>query len=389
MKSPAELKARLRRQWESADTREARLLRAGESWPVVLPIVKPKPAEVRNNLDAVKMHVESWRKVSLGEVRWDSVQYRATSEPVEVPVAWNIRRPTEWLKASSDDSMQHEFDYLSLLVEKCDSSFHSLLIRRRSLWRGKPNAEVCLAAKLATVLEPGIADGQPLRTLSIEGIDTKFFERNSRLVTALLDVRFDGEVSKLGLETFLGAYIEGSHWLLVVDLDGSLLTFPKQRVASSDLANRSLPGERLLVVENEDCQHQLPRLEKTIAILGAGFDLGWMKNANLQSKSVGYWGDIDTWGLQFLSFARQCIPKLDALLMDESTFNDNIAAAVEEPVVAGAECPVGLTNCEAKLYTRLLNESKGRLEQEFLSSEQIENAILEWTTSKANNPHKG
>ena len=382
MKSPAELRARLRRQWENADTRESRLLRVSETWPVILPIVRPKPVEIRNELDAVKMHVESWRRVNVGEVRWESIRYRATAEPVDIPVEWKIRRPTEWLEAASDAAMQDEFDYLSVLVEKCDPGLHSLLVRRRALWRGKPNAEVCLAAKLATVLEPGSAHGQPLRTLSIEGVDTKFFERNSRLVTALLDVRFDGEVGKLGLETFLGAFIEGSHWLLVVDLDGDLLTFPKQRVASSDLERLSLPGERLLIVENENCQHQLPAMEQTTAILGAGFDLGWMKNADLQSKTVGYWGDIDTWGLQFLGYARRCVPRLDALLMDEDTFNKNIAAAVEEPVVAGTECPVGLTQNEEQLYARLLNESKGRLEQEFLSVEQVQAEMLNWVARR-------
>ena len=70
------------------------------------------------------------------------------------------------------------------------------------------------AARVAFMLEPGFAEGRPLRLLSLEGIDTKFFERNARLVTTLLDERFDGEVSRQGLETFLGAIVDGDHWLL-------------------------------------------------------------------------------------------------------------------------------------------------------------------------------
>ena len=96
-----------------------------------------------------------------------------------------------------------------------------------------------------------------MRTLSLEGVDTKFFERNARLVTTLLDARYDGEVSQIGLETFLGAVTEGDHWLLVMDLDGTLLPFQKQRVRSSELRDIALPGERLLIVENECCQHQI------------------------------------------------------------------------------------------------------------------------------------
>ena len=118
-------------------------------------------------------------------------------------------------------------------------------------------------------------------------------------MTSLLDSRYDGEVSRLGLEIFLGAFVEGSHWLLVIDLNGALLPFPKMRVASSDLIKAHLPGKRVLIVENESCQHQLPRLLDTLAILGAGFDLEWTLSNKLNSKSVAYWGDIDTWGLNF------------------------------------------------------------------------------------------
>lgn len=189
----------------------------------------------------------------------------------------------------------------SELVKSTDPQFHSLFVRRRSLWRNTPVDEVVQAARLAIKLEPGCAEGRPLRLISLAGIDTKFFERNARLVTTLLDVRYDDEVSRLGLEVFLGALLECDHWLLVADLDGSLLPFRRQRVGSSELKDSNLPGQRLLIVENESCLHQLPLLHDTIAVLGAGFDLSWTVNAHLADKQVGYWGDIDTWGLQFLA----------------------------------------------------------------------------------------
>lgn len=381
MKSPAELKAKLRRQWEIADTRESRLLLADETFPVVLSIGKPSPRMIRNDLDRVKRHVESWRRLNVGEVRWESVQYRATAEPVDIPTQWLIRRPTEWIDASADATMRREFEFLSELVVNSDNCFHHLCVRRRSLWRDKTIQEVLQAARLAMVLEPNCAEGRPLRTLAWEGIDTKFFERNSRLMTSLLDARYDGEVSKLGLEAFLGAFIEGSHWLLVIDLDGELLPFPKMRVASSDLLKfqfHRLSCKRILIVENESCQHQLPPLPDTIAVLGAGFDLDWTSNSDLKSKSIAYWGDIDTWGLQFLSKARTNLPGLEAILMSQEVFESNRASTVIEPVVAGTNCPDGLYESERQLYLQLLDEPKGRLEQEFLGNDLVERALLNW-----------
>jgi hypothetical protein len=314
-------------------------------------------------------------------VVWESINYRATANPVEMPLYWKLRQPTEWVAACDDRSMREEFELMTVFVEQAEPCFRSLLIRRRSLWRDKSLDEVLQAARLASSVEPGCAEGRPLRTLSLEGIDTKFFERNARLVTALLDARFEGEVGRLGLEAFLGAVSDGDHWLLVMDLDGSLLPFCKQRVRSSELKDTPLPGARLLIVENESCQHQLPQLPETIAVLGAGFDLGWAQAGWVQGKQVGYWGDIDTWGLQFLASVRQTLPHLDALMMNPEIYEWNLAAAVPEPVVAGTDVPAGLSPIERSLYERILSEPRGRLEQEFLPDTFVHETLRNWCGS--------
>jgi hypothetical protein len=142
-----------------------------------------------------------------------------------------------------------------------------------------------------------------------------------------------------------------------------------------------LPGSRLLIVENESCQHQLPEAKDTIAVLGAGFDLSWTEGQWLVTKRVAYWGDIDSWGLQFLAKARMAIPHLEPLLMTEDDFNEFSNAAVCEPVIAGTSVPVGLTDAESKLYCRLIQESRGRLEQEFLPLKKVQPSIGEWVSS--------
>lgn len=381
MKSHAELKMALRRQWENKDLREARLSGTDSAWPLVMGIGRPSPSLIRTDLDSVKQHVNTWRHVRIGEVIWESVSYRATHAPVAIPATWILRKPSEWIDACGDQSIRQEFEIMATFVEQTESIFHSALIRRRSLWRGKPLAEVTLAAKLAMALEPGLAFGKPLRTLSLEGIDTKFFERHENLITTLLDIRFDGEASKIGLDAFLGALTETDHWVLLMDLDGSLLPFRKQRVRSSELQARVLPGNRLLIVENESCQHLIPSIPNTVAALGAGFDLNWISNSSIDKMRVAYWGDIDTWGLQFLSKARQMHGRLDALLMTEDVFNQFSSSAVPEPVTAGTEVPGFLEPKEKILYERLLNEPRGRLEQEFLSEEFICEKILAWVNS--------
>lgn len=381
MKSPAELKVVARRQWENPALRESRLLGGAFVWPLRFSIGRPSPRKINSALDDVKQHIEAWRKVRIGQVLWEPVRYRAASSPVDIPVTWEFSKPSEWIDAAGDSAVRQEFQSMAALVEQTASEFHSLLVRKRSLWLGKPLDEVLQASRLAMAISPGCAHGQPLRTISLEGIDTKFFERNSRLVTALLDVRFDGEVSLIGLENFLGAFREGDHWLLVVDLDGALFPFRKMRVRSSELKEAGLPGSRLLIVENESCQHHLPEAKDTIAVLGAGFDLSWTEGQWPVAKKVAYWGDIDTWGLQFLAKARTAIPHVEPLLMTEEDFDELKQAAVCEPVVAGTIVPDGLTDAEAELYYRLLGESHGRLEQEFLPLNKVQQRITDWLST--------
>lgn len=388
MKSPAELKVVLRRQWENSALREARLISGASAWPIDLSIGRPSPRKMIHALDDVKQHIETWRQVRIGQVLWAPIRYRVASAPVDVPVAWRLSKPSQWIDAIGESCVRREFEAMAALVAQTMPEFHSLFVRRRSLWLEKPLEEVLQAARLAKKVTPGCAQGQPLRLLSLEGIDTKFFERHSKLVTALLDARFDGEVSQLGLENFLGAFREIDHWLLVVELDGSLLPFQKMRVRAGELKETALPGSHLLIVENESCQHLLPESKNTIAVLGAGFDLSWTEGHWLTEKRVAYWGDIDSWGLQFLSKARCAVEHLEALLMTQDIFDEFCQAAVVEPVVASTVAPERLTVAESQLYQRLLREERGRLEQEFLPAHRVQQQILEWISNQASH-HPG
>ncbi|AMQ90513.1 Wadjet anti-phage system protein JetD domain-containing protein [Marinobacter sp. LQ44] len=378
MKSPAELASRLARQWQNADLREQRLLRP-ESWPLTLPIGKPTGAAVRDKIGQVREHLRQWREVTIGQVQWQPVRFQSTSEAIDIPTHWTLESPSQWVQATRSIEVKREYDALSRLASAMDPRFHALIIRRRSLVMDKPESDVVRSGEVALQLQPGCADEKPLRALSIAGTDSKFFERNRQLVTLMLDILFDGQASETGLEAFLGAEDEGHHWLLVTDLDGTLLPFSQMRVRARELQSTPLPGERLILVENERCLHQLPRLSDTVAVLGSGLNLSWLNATWLKDRATAYWGDIDTWGLTMLARARKHLPLLTPLLMDGVTF-DTFAGArsVEEPQPATSIVPAGLTKSEAELYQRLKQSDRGRLEQEFLPAGIVHRAIGDW-----------
>lgn len=386
MKSPRQLAEQLLRQWQRGDWREQHLLPPKPAWPLRLPIGAPDPHIFRDDGGRIRQHLQLWRAITAqgpGQVEWMPRQYRGGATPVDIPVHW-VLGPSDCAAAFSqyggDSGAQASADYhaLAALLPQVDACFHPLLLRRLSLWRSASVDQVVTATHIALQLEPGYALGRPLRALAIDGNDSKFFERHAGLVTALLDERFDGEASRQGLVAFLGAAPEGDHWLLVAPLADGLLPFRRQRVAASELQATALPAKRILLVENERSLHQLPTpLPDTIAILGAGLNLGWLCAPWLQQCSVAYWGDIDTWGLAMLGTARSHLPYLHALLMDDATFNEHRAMAVAEPAHAQMP-PSGLLPDEIAFSQTLRTLESGRLEQEFLPVAAVARAVDDW-----------
>lgn len=378
MYSPEELRKKLARQWDNPKLRAERLLLSG-SWPLCLSIGKPSARIFAEQAQCVLQHVQLWRQVAVGRVEWEEVSYRASDGPVSMPLRWILNGPSEWINASADPVMSREFRLLEKVIEHVDPIFHPLLVSHRSLWRHKDPQDIISAARLACRLAPGCAKGLPLRLLSGQGVDTKFIENNISLLTRLLDVRFSGEVSEQGLTTFLGAFDESSHWVLVVPLSPGLLPFKKCRVTTAELAETTLAASRVLVVENEQCLHQLPALADTIAILGCGLDVQWLSSSVLDEKHIAYWGDMDSWGLLMLARARRCRPTLDVLLMNRALFEQYAShSAVPEPVKAQETIPAGLLNEEADFYRYLTRLPRGRLEQEFLPAEIVEDVLGRW-----------
>ncbi|MCH5052039.1 DUF3322 domain-containing protein [Pectobacterium aquaticum] len=378
MYSPDELRKKLSRQWDNAKLRTERLL-PPSNWPLCLPIGKPSARLFAEQTQCILQHVQLWRQVEVGHVDWEDVSYRASDTPVSMPLRWILNSPSEWIKAASDPVVSREFRLLEGIIEHVDPIFHPLLVGHRSLWRHKDPQDIISAARLACQLTPGCAKGLPLRLLSGQGVDTKFIENNISLLTRLLDVRFSGEASEQGLTTFLGAFDESSHWVLVVPLSPGLLPFKKCRVTTAELAETILTASRVLVIENEQCLHQLPVLSDTIAILGCGLDVQWLSSSVLDEKHVAYWGDMDSWGLLMLARARCCRPTIDAILMNRELFDRYaIHSAVPEPIKAQEAIPDGLINEEADFYRYLTSSPCGRLEQEFLPARVVEESLKAW-----------
>ncbi len=376
MKTPKDLSNKLARQWQSADHREQRLL---QNTKIELSIGKPPASLLQNSPNTLREHLEKWRDESIGEVKWQEHKFQSAEFPIKIPTHWIISSPSEWIQACKKNQIDKEYQWLSEVIPNIDPVFHRLIIRLSSIWK-IPKETVIQCEKLAMKLTPGIAEGKPVRSICINNIDTKFIENNRNLLIKFLNIRYNNTIVDNNLENFLDASENNEHWVLVLPMDTNLLPFKQLRITTSELETANLPGTHLLIIENEQCRYQLPdTLEQTIVILGAGLDLKWLNNPTFKSKTVAYWGDIDTWGFRMLSIAKSALPNLTTLMMDKDTFLKFEDKAVTEPEITGNLKRDALALKEINLFNELVTkEDTNRLEQEFIDLNYAKQHIISW-----------
>ncbi|MDO4968372.1 MAG: DUF2220 family protein, partial [Comamonadaceae bacterium] len=99
----------------------------------------------------------------------------------------------------------------------------------------------------------------------------------------------------------------------------------------------------------------------------------------LQERHVAYWGDMDSWGLQMLATARRHLPHLQALMMDRPSFEAHAQHAVSEPVPTTLDAHWhDLLPHEQELAQWLGQQGCGRLEQEFLRTQWVQQHLTQW-----------
>jgi hypothetical protein len=241
-----------------------------------------------------------------------------------------------------------------------------------------------LAATLCQ-LRPGLGHDNYLRALPLVGVDTKFVEQHLTLLTELADVLHAGAVSQAGsLEAWLQCRVVPRDWLYVRPLCKQSLErlggIELLQVATATLITTPLPARKVLVVENVAAGYALPPMADTIAVFGGGANVRWTQAAWLTERQLGYWGDIDTWGLHYLATVRRLQPHVHALLMDHATVQAHLSGVIDakepNPVM-----PDGLTSSESDLYQDLLARRYGGscLEQERISADWCRGSLDRWS----------
>ncbi|MEA1918756.1 MAG: DUF2220 family protein, partial [Campylobacterota bacterium] len=193
-----------------------------------------------------------------------------------------------------------------------------IIIGHRAIWK-----------ELMAICDFFLSNPRPnvyIRALSIEGIDTKFIEKNRKIIDLLLSqILDDYDRSIVSLKDF--GFEKKYHLkyplpmvrFRILDRHLSLSGLDDLSITIEAFKKLNLTCKNVFIVENKMTTLSFPALKDAIVIFGSGYgatifkDVAWLKE-----KNIYYWGDIDADGFAILSQIRGYFPKVKSLFMDES-----------------------------------------------------------------------
>ncbi|MGR8940957.1 MAG: DUF3322 domain-containing protein [Gammaproteobacteria bacterium] len=389
--SPAEVVAEIkRREWDHSQNLRGRL--CGERpFPLRMLLKAPSEDQALADLEQFRNFVAGWKAwPEPRQLEWQRRKFQRLGEH-DVPIALQIGSMPELiaLLGPSAEARSRRWQERMQPLLALDKGLSRPLLKHLGLIEAMPVDNALRLAAVLPQLRPGFGQGAFLRALPLIDVDTKFVEEHAALLADLLDcLHQDAVTAAGGLLAWLDCRDNPGGWLQVRPLcrrsRERLAGLPLLQLDTQSLLEYPLPATRILVVENKQSGYALPELDDTIAVFGGGRHTAWMGADWLSTKQIGYWGDIDTWGLAILSDVRRRQPGVQALMMDEATVLQHRTRMVDESETCKS-LPEQLTAYEKKLFDRLQNRfyGKNRLEQERLAPDYVLQHLHAWhqTTS--------
>jgi len=383
---PAQVKDIIRqREWDNSVSLKARLS-GGKPFPIRLGLKPPIGRTATTDMQHFQQFIEQWRAYPIQKfIRWDTKNYRDLSKQ-EVPaflIIESIQELIEFIGAEASKRSGIWSENMSPLLD-INKDIYPALVKHLETLEKITHSDAQLLAQLIPQLSSDMGKELYLRALPLIGVDTKFLETYKTLIADLLDILYDGQVSRVGgLQEWLGCLSAPKGWLTIRPLCKktiiSMAGIPMMQLTGDMLRQYTLPASNILIVENLQTGLGLPDMKDTIAVIGGGKNITWVVTEWLKGKRVAYWGDIDTWGLSILSDVRSKYNTIEPLMMDHETVRLHEERMVVEEKPYGT-CPLYLSKPEEQLFNDLKSDCfrASRLEQERLSSDYINLKLQSW-----------
>jgi hypothetical protein len=341
-------------------------------WPMTVTLGIPTENVVASDASSIRQWVDAWTSWSgPAKVSWVTRQWArlgaqrlpATLElagPVEVAVI--VGQGRRWRNATQRyEAITHRWPQLA---------GNAVLGRHFNVLADYAEADFSRLFAMLDWLERNPASGLAPRQLPVIGLDTKWLEKRTGIITELLKSILNSDQSGdfyavCGLRR---PKPRVRMRILCPQLRALVGGLNDIEAPTNELAALSIKPQRVIIVENLETGLALPDIEGTIAFMRLGnavnllAELPWLRDCD-----AVYWGDIDTHGYAILNRARSLFPHLASVMMSKETLLAHQELWCEENV----QCPETelswLTESEREVFEGLRNGTWGaqlRLEQE-------------------------
>lgn len=373
--TPVDLRVQVIRLWERGDLLRACVTNA-IAWPLRMPLKMPTAADLSDRFDAVRAWTAELAEAAHVRIEWAERRHRVQGAQ-SLPIAAWVDSLDDALALIGRSGETRHFRELWAQTGDALPQLAPWLIRR-------PLKALELAdrwQRLLAVVQWMAAHPRPdiyLRQVDVPGVDSKFIETHRSILIELFDQALpvdtiDAAAAGVGQFARRYGFRDKPARIRFRLLDASLPSLPGV-VGCADItldaesfASLCLLVQRVFITENETNFLAFPEMAGAIVIFGAGY--GWEALAQAQwlaSRTIHYWGDIDTHGFGILDQLRGHFSHVASFLMDRATLEAHRAfwGFEDNPLRTALN---RLTPDEQALYTDLRDNRirEGlRLEQE-------------------------
>lgn len=344
------------------------------TWPLQIPLGVPTEKDATDDTLAVRSWVSSWAAwKNVGEVS-HAVRKWARLGEQELPVALTVSSPEDVaaLVGQAPRWTRAKERYAQMLERWPQLGTGGALAARFNVLADYSEVDFTRLIALLDWLVQNPMSNVYLRQLPVEGLDTKWAEQRTGVITGLLkDIKQD--TSDGNFHEICGL-LRPPHRvrirLLCPELRGLVGGLNDIEAPIDEIAALPIEPNAAVIVENLDTGMALPDIPGTVGIMKLGNAVSVLGSVTwLNDIPAVYWGDIDTHGFAILDRARKVLPQLRSVLMDKPTILGFQNLWGTEPAQTSNILLEHLNEHEATVYAALKANTWGqkvRLEQERL-----------------------
>lgn len=396
---PADIRARVLREWERGRLLALRLDAADDLFPWRIPLKAPGAAELSARFaeahDWIRVLADSGAAEGRGGYRLEfrAVEHRQLGRN-EVPVAAWIDHAADALALIGKRREAQRFDEIVAATRAACPALLPWLARRplKALEHGDNWTRLLAVVRcLHEHPRPNVY----LRQIDVAGVHSKFIERNKGLLAELLDLalpdaavdraqagaaRFEARYGLRSKPVLLRLRFPDPECAMVPRFGGNVpssAVLSDLAITAEAFAALDAPVERVFITENEINFLAFPPAPRCLVLFGAGYGFEAIDTAWMRNRAIHYWGDIDTHGFAILDSLRSRFAHARALLMDRATLIAHREHWTEEPEPVTRDL-ARLAPDEAALYDELRGNRLGaavRLEQERVGFANVRQAV--------------